>query len=76
MTVNASENRYRRLGEIEPFGASLDGLEQRGQEPGESALHPHRLVSLQHRSIAIEGGEIAAVLAVDRPRDPEREGIV
>ena len=59
-----------------PFRARLDLVVELGEHPQGPALQPHGLVGVEDAAVAIEGIELAAMLAVKRVIQPEGDDLV
>ena len=60
---------------LQPLGAALDGVVQHPEGPRGAALEPDGLVGVDQLAAPAEGGEHAAVLAVETVAEPERQDV-
>jgi hypothetical protein len=62
-------------GRVEPLRVRSDGVVKGGERPRPAALEPDRLVGVEHGAVAVERGQVAAVVAVQAVPQPERDHV-
>ena len=63
-------------GPLQPLRPGLHRPMQRRQQPGEATLEPDRLVIIEQGPVPFPHGQVASVRGVQRPGQPEWQGVL